>query len=720
MAGGECPLCRRHLESAKAIREHIKKGKVHQNLDQAAKEEALKAVPKDVCPHCRKEKANLGDHLKTCGANATKEKGTEGGRGNPYSGLSNNDFLEQAKQKMMTKAGGIAENTAKIYISHIKDIIEYEKSQDKEFLAWQWLLVSRDTEGNLHPQARRLREVHQYLSVLMQKGQRGDATRQHIDAAYAFLNDWFKETLNSQSNDPREWAAQNDASLKDERKRLGRGKTVTGQGKKSNEGGDLVVENLDPAITQELVDTFQQSSLRREALQRFAAGKFTCPKLGIKNMEDARVFLKLELFVTNCGSRLDLLENMTLAELNGAVEALSRCPHCERLVVYVEHREYCVRRPVSETGYDSGSDASQQIGTLWRVAVSKHKTARTYGYKEVNIRTELLGIIRKFVTVNYGSTPDPAIQPFQEGSRQRILTKLRSIIVPESPKLWDDANDKKPLGLNALRHLETGKVMQTKDPAERDARFRAMGTSKQSHDSNYKDRRFESAVRSNACRATGCDIPVVPAPVSAPRTSAESVKEAVARIPKLQPVTSKGRAGANQGPTLVGCPGCAEQVSVNFQVNLEAYGGRSCTKEKLEVLLRFLREFEKHEQARNPLFALARLGNVYTEARDDKLLSLPPWTGWLNSCYPNRWADGQGDEDRFESYELLRDFLLDLLEKHQGKHITPQQNQSRRLWLANLPRRTDGWNEEEDTHWDWEVAEEEEEAIMVTAAQSVE
>ena len=500
-----CPLCERTYENSwRAVEWHM--SKCHK--DHPEFHTSLKSLPKDVCPYCRQPKSDLVRHKKTC-PDKPKEHGSVAAVAkDEFAGLTNDDFLEQLKQRM-TNRDKVREVTAAQYMRHVIGFINVEKKKDPQFLAWQWLMVG--TKAKPDTRFRALREIDNYSEVLL-TGQ-GAATVVHMEAAYNSILKWQEEKWSSQWDNPGGAIALSKASLIQARKKHRHGVPIVGQGKKTSKAGDSVVEHLDPAVVQQVLDTYLASKLRRDTLQRFRAGDFTSPELKIKDLVDAGSFLTLELYLTNHGVRMDLVQNMTLGPLLNARHALGKCPYCGGLVDYATHKEHCLKRPSKGgvTDYDSGSETSQQVGTLWRVAIPRHKTSNKTGVKEVNIREELLSIVGSFVTAKWGPSPDPGVELFKGFSWERQRTILGRIIKAESTPLWTSAHNppESALQLNDFRRLEMNKYVGTSDTKEQAVQLRGVGTSKEMLDKVYSDAREESHARSEACRKSGGGLPVL-------------------------------------------------------------------------------------------------------------------------------------------------------------------------------------------------------------------
>ncbi len=514
-----CPLCSKAFESWRAVRGHLdpkNPGKAHKDLEKAALQEALDSVPtRDICPFCNKKFAQVHQHQTSCPANPKNKKalGEVSGvsllKADPYAGKSNADFEEAMKQRLL-KRERVMEKTADLYMRFIKKFIELETAEDPQFVAWQWLMVGTKAEPDL-----RFREVRvvQYYSEHLITNQ-GSSTHSHMEAAYRHLVSWQKETWNASSQDPASAIERSLASLEEARKGKVKGVPLVGQGKKSSKGDSTLV-HLDPSVVYRVRQTFFDSNLRRETLQRFRDGKFTSPKVEIMTLEEAGCFLTLELYLTQGGTRMDLVRNMTLSMLLEAKHALQECPYCKVTGDYAAHKEQCLERPrrAGRTDYDSDSEASRQVGMLWRVPVPKHKTARSAGTLEVMIRNELLNIVRRFVRVRWGTEGPGDVELFREYSWYRQRTILGRIITAENPRLWAAANPnpaRPTLEINAFRRLALDCIDEESDPKKRDKQLRSVGTSKDMLDKVYKDSRDQSLQRSKAVLEIGGGRPILP------------------------------------------------------------------------------------------------------------------------------------------------------------------------------------------------------------------
>ena len=555
-----CPLCSKAFESWRAVRGHLdpkNPGKAHKDLEKAALQEALDSVPtRDICPFCNKKFAQVHQHQTSCPANPKNKKALGEVSGvdpssslliaDPYAGKSNADFEEAMKQRLL-KRERVMEKTADLYMRFIKKFIELETAEDPQFVAWQWLMVGTKAEPDL-----RFREVRvvQYYSEHLITNQ-GSSTHSHMDAAYRHLVSWQKETWNASSQDPASAIERSLASLEEQRKGRVKGGPLVGQGKKSSKGDSTLV-HLDPSVVYRVRQTFFDSNLRRETLQRFRDGKFTSPKVEIMTLEEAGCFLTLELYLTQGGTRMDVVQNMTLSMLLEAKHALQECPYCKVTGDYAAHKEQCLERPrrAGRTDYDSDSEASRQVGMLWRVPVPKHKTARSAGTLEVMIRNELLNIVRRFVRVRWGTQGPGDVELFREYTWPRQRTILGRIIKAENPRLWALANPNPAvptLTINAFRRLALDCIDEESDPKKRDKQLRSVGTSKAMLDKVYKDSRDQSLQRSKAVLEIGGGRPILPdeQPVVAlpvpfgPSTSGEYTGKGKGKGKRSIPATAK-------------------------------------------------------------------------------------------------------------------------------------------------------------------------------------
>ena len=145
-SGVKCPLCPRVYETSKSAKWHL----TVKHKDARELAEALKSLPKDVCPYCRKSKANLVEHKSTCSENPAKRPAPEPepeaatevplALADPYAGLSNDDFFARFKQRMLQRLL-MVEVSAEQYLRHVKSFVGHETSLDPQFVAWQWFRV---------------------------------------------------------------------------------------------------------------------------------------------------------------------------------------------------------------------------------------------------------------------------------------------------------------------------------------------------------------------------------------------------------------------------------------------------------------------------------------------------------------------------------------------------------------------------------------------------
>ena len=104
-----CPLCDATYDTRCGALAHIRKA----HKKDEGKEEALAQVPYEVCPHCKKPKSNLWEHVKTC----AKKKDATG------LGFGNGSSLELMKREAIEKG-----RQAKLVLWRIDTMLMYEGS----------------------------------------------------------------------------------------------------------------------------------------------------------------------------------------------------------------------------------------------------------------------------------------------------------------------------------------------------------------------------------------------------------------------------------------------------------------------------------------------------------------------------------------------------------------------------------------------------------------
>ena len=305
--------------------------------------------------------------------------------------MSDDDLVQKFRDRMRNRKL-VVDSSIKEYERHLKAFIQHEKRLDPRFMAWRWF--ASGTKEQRDSRFIVLRRFDDYVEALITD--QGKATVKQMMNAYSHLNTWIFEKVEEQmqGNDPLAQLARNKAGLKASRILLNRGTCEPGQGRKTR---DPVTEHLDVDITQQLLQVFVNSPLRRETLKRFSQGNFTSPRLGVGTMEGAQDFLALLLYLENFGTRFDVVRNLTLGQLTRAQHSLDECPHCHQSVMYGEHKAVCLVRR-SAAGYDKAKDAaaSERVGKWWRIVVEKQKTQSKYGPVELNIRSDDLAIVRTF------------------------------------------------------------------------------------------------------------------------------------------------------------------------------------------------------------------------------------------------------------------------------------------------------------------------------------
>ena len=150
--GVSCPICgRAGYKDGKSVAIHISR-KHPDAKDLASMKEKIKSAtkaPLKLCPHCKKLRTNLARHLKVCPRRPRQEPG-EGD-------MSNENFLQAYRDRISHPGFGIVPNTVKSYTGYIKRMIETEREDRDDFLAWNWLADPRS--GRFRP----LRPSNDYI-----------------------------------------------------------------------------------------------------------------------------------------------------------------------------------------------------------------------------------------------------------------------------------------------------------------------------------------------------------------------------------------------------------------------------------------------------------------------------------------------------------------------------------------------------------------------------
>lgn len=375
-----CTLCPNAYKSAKALLRHLRDN--HANAP--GLKEAIQKVPKDPCPFCGEGRANLVVHKRVCARNPDVQKArpvvppvppprVPATRGtpppvpppprvpptqqqqqqrppHPYEKLSNAEIVDKFTDRLLHRLKLDAKGTVPDYERHLKQFIEHETSEDPQFRAFHWFVVG--TRQNRDPRFKPIRELQEYIQALIRD--QGRKTVERMLTVYTHLHAWIDEHLNEQLADPISLHKQRAANAKEIRavaKRCGAYKP--GQG--SKEYTDTVTKHLDVNIVRNLLSVFVNSPLMQQTMETFSGGTFfhvgctdkkcmdTRCRLGIKTVQDAQNFLALAIFLSNFGTRLDVVMNVTLGALRRAAHALDVCPHCGGHYMYAEHKKLCHR-----------------------------------------------------------------------------------------------------------------------------------------------------------------------------------------------------------------------------------------------------------------------------------------------------------------------------------------------------------------------------------------
>ena len=353
----KCSLCDRVYQTAKALREHLKK----KHEGDEALEQALDSA-KDTCLKCGIVVQGIYKHRKICDARprpeAPKQQAPSSDRvvqqqprhPHPYPGVSNAGMVEMFEKRLTNRLKLDPKGTIPDYVRDFKNFIQHELKLDPGFHARDWFFVgSRE-----HPDQRfkPLRSEGDYREALTTD--QGKATLNRMHTVYSHLHRWIDEHLSEQCGDPLSLHRQKGERAKEDRAVAHRsGAHNPGQGRK--EKTDTVTQHRDVGIIREVLNIAVNSRLREETMAKFAQGDFThkgCKggacndcrcRLGIRSEVDAENFLALSLFLCNRGLRLDGVLNVTIGGLVGASHSLDVCPYCGGHYPYAEHKRLCHR-----------------------------------------------------------------------------------------------------------------------------------------------------------------------------------------------------------------------------------------------------------------------------------------------------------------------------------------------------------------------------------------
>ena len=370
----QCPLCTRVYASGKICTEHLYKN--HKGHPKLA--EAVKSVPKDKCPYCRQPKANPLEHKRTCRArpppeahpqrvaqedwavqqtvqvqqtvevqqtvHVLQQQQQRHRQPHKYEGASNKEMVEEFKKRMRERQNN-TENTVNMYSTVLEEFFKLEETWDPEFKAFRWWVWRNDYVP--------LRPVDEYLAAMMRG--KGKKTGERIGTVYTHLHKWIDEALTEAQTDPLSLHRQR-ATGPAEARAANRRAGATNPGQGGREAGDAVERHLDPSVTREVLRVALQNRLHEETLVKFAASEWThagcesrkdCTdcrcRLGVKTLQDAQNFLAMSLFIRSFGLRLQVVINVSVGELQEAVDALVVCPYCESKVGYAKHKKMCHR-----------------------------------------------------------------------------------------------------------------------------------------------------------------------------------------------------------------------------------------------------------------------------------------------------------------------------------------------------------------------------------------
>ena len=360
----KCPLCPRVYETSKSAKWHLRQN--HKGYPEL--EKLLKALTKDVCVYCGKEKSDLLRHKKTCSQNPKNREQeqqqlqslvparvqppppTQQPPPHPYEKLSNAEMVDEFADRLVHRWKLDAKGTVPDYERVLKQFIRHETSKDPDFMAFHWFVVG--THEKRDPRFKPISKLQDYFQALV--SDQGQKTVDRMTTVYSHLHRWIDEEINEQLADPLSLHRQRGVEAKEARAVARRsGAFKPGQGRKVKR--DTVTKHLDVEIVREVLRFFLDSPLLRQTMEAFSSRAYVhkgCrdPKctdsrcmLGIKERQDAQNFLALAIFLSNFGLRLEVVMNVTLGALRGAAHALDVCPYCKGKHIYAEHKKLCHR-----------------------------------------------------------------------------------------------------------------------------------------------------------------------------------------------------------------------------------------------------------------------------------------------------------------------------------------------------------------------------------------
>ena len=380
----KCPKCDRKYKSSKALKKHLRDN----HKDAPDLEELIQSVPKEQpqpCRFCGEPKSNLWQHEQTCPSRTPAPEEQE--RNNEE---TNDEFVIRFRDEYLKRpCFNLAKNTVVDYTRYVRNFIGLEVRKDPSFRAWHWTVPGRED-------FRSLRDSGQYVV-----GGEGTSTAKNKGAAWKKLHEYIGEFLHNHYDSPLTQWARADAKHKNFMKGVRQG---TFNAPKTSQSGEqrrppkalTQREPIDPEVTRRVVQAWQKSKLRQDALARFEKGYPSFEPLGITDMKGVRAILALELLIRGKGIRFDAVRNITVDAIKQARRTKEKCPYCGSLVDYLVHKEKCnLREKKLKNGedYDSGSN----LGTRYRYSILciRHKTDQLGAIEHI-VKKELLQLLLWF------------------------------------------------------------------------------------------------------------------------------------------------------------------------------------------------------------------------------------------------------------------------------------------------------------------------------------
>ena len=437
-----CPKAKDNKVIGYASRDSVLRhvGTDHKGVDEKTLDEFKKSLPTVLftCEHCGTGGyANLRAHKRRCDGQrqqaglVPKPKKLPGTAGE---GKTNNDFLEAFRKRLETHGSNLAESTITDYMALINKMIEKEVKKDPSFSPWCW--VTTDEHQWKEPGA-----AGEYTSRSL-----GASSWKKMICAQKALIQWGLDEWAKKREDPetrmRRLLEQNEKTQKD----IGRGRFKVGarQGNQEEERRTNSKKTkkegprIDPATTERILVSWQQSDARKETLRKMAAGNFRSNALDTYGESDrdrkrAGWFLALQLFLTARGIRTDVVRNVEAGALKRARGVPQECPYCKEKRVFEEHKDSCQDRELS-LNRGSNKDATVEKGVRWyTIEVVNHKT-KNKGKIHL-FATELqLQAIRNWLEKWFGglSRLEDDFRPFEKLARwSQLHGTLAKFVSPE-------------------------------------------------------------------------------------------------------------------------------------------------------------------------------------------------------------------------------------------------------------------------------------------------